>query len=508
MRRKFEGKKVQNWHRPLGLNEQTRKFQRHKVGELKTETSSVAANEGFHCWYEVCQWCQLGHREWCDGSLEDYPDDGYGFGYGSDDDYLRWYLLEALDNPKLIFNSSLSLSVVGGHQFSSTDQVTSERCESSTIEQRVTGFDRDFRTTLYESQSPLAFTESDVDQLVGGTKEDRVFVASASGQDGANWSPQLLNLFARFWIRSPHTWRAALGVSLVDHLFVKYPVPKCLYNVWRRTEDSWSTLDRIRSQLWFITIAQGGSLKRVPSATCWQPTGRFQQCLFEVHNSAPFEQACFIAEVLRLDGHFQDARRLSVNNHFDLKERNCENIAFLPFWQETVQWVAAHRTAMNDAECQLILQWAHHEFIESQRAQRPRFRWAKRRFATVLERAMEYDNAIRRPRPFHAGSEPKWEPHGWNCEMSVGWSFRELVGGEELWQEGMSMQHCVGGYAASCVEGRSAIVSLQRHGFRSVTIEVCPRTGELRQARGKCNRLATPEEMEVINSWLRDVVQK
>ena len=109
-------------------------------------------------------------------------------------------------------------------------------------------------------------------------------------------------------------------------------------------------------------------------------------------------------------------------------------------------------------------------------------------------------------------SQYRWEGHGWNWTLNKAagstWSFVVLTSGEQLFREGQAMHHCVSSYAALCASGHSAIVSVTHNDIRRVTVEINPRTKQVVQANGLCNRPATPEERGVISHWLGTVVRR
>lgn len=74
----------------------------------------------------------------------------------------------------------------------------------------------------------------------------------------------------------------------------------------------------------------------------------------------------------------------------------------------------------------------------------------------------------------------------------------------ELFEEGLSMKHCVYSYLRGCLTSGLAIYSLQKHTkngekIRLVTIELISRL--IVQARGKYNRFYTREEMNILQMW-------
>ena len=496
MNTSIKGVKLQNWHRPLGPFELSRKVRRNRLrlprfrgrefvfDGIESELTIDIDDDCGDIWI-------VNHRR----IYDEYGEFCYSGPYVQK--------IEALLNPV----------------FYSLD-LPSRNSALIKIEEPSTGLDRSFNAPrlaelIMQVKSRLNYESDSIVELIEGitSLEERLIVSRAATCDGAAWSPYLVNLFAPFWIRSPGSWKAGAGVSLVDHLFVKYRVPAFLYSCWSSKSMSAWTLDQSVGidQIWFIELAQGGSLKQIPRilsldqfdewSSGWRPTGKFQQNLYVVPAKASFARACGIAEMLRVGATPEDARRLWSCEPLRFNLFNCTS-EFLAFWRSTVLWIAEHGKAMNDQQCQLILAWAHHEYTEARRDGR-RFRWTERRFPTVLARAIEFERSLSQKR-----SHYRWEAHGWDCEMDDDWSFRELINSYELDQEGRAMRHCVGGYAWNCVNGSSAIVSLQHNGARQVTLEVSPSTGELQEARGKCNREATAAELEVIQSWLQGVVRK
>lgn len=71
-------------------------------------------------------------------------------------------------------------------------------------------------------------------------------------------------------------------------------------------------------------------------------------------------------------------------------------------------------------------------------------------------------------------SHLQWEPlaAAWPSDPSRGLIFRELVDGGALFDEGKALHHCVSSYAETCVQGTCRILSLERDGARSGTLEL------------------------------------
>ncbi len=82
----------------------------------------------------------------------------------------------------------------------------------------------------------------------------------------------------------------------------------------------------------------------------------------------------------------------------------------------------------------------------------------------------------------------------------------ELIGSEELAEEGRAMGHCVATYWRLCESGQSSIWSLKvedasGHVERLLTLEVRNGARRIVQARGMLNRQPTEEELGILARW-------
>lgn len=85
------------------------------------------------------------------------------------------------------------------------------------------------------------------------------------------------------------------------------------------------------------------------------------------------------------------------------------------------------------------------------------------------------------------------------------WIISQLTCRNELILEGKRLRHCVGSYWDSCLKAITSIWSMEtRDILRNralVTIEVLPKSREIWQIRGFCNRLPRKREIEIIRKW-------
>jgi hypothetical protein len=325
--------------------------------------------------------------------------------------------------------------------------------------------------------------------------------------------PHLVNricLFSPFWVRSPVTWNQGDEISLLNHLFVEHEVPAFLYTEWFRKPD----VPRFKWLCWFILIARGASLKRAAGLFQWNIPNRFQHLLLEAPPDASPTEACLFTEIKRLGGSEADFRRIVANRAFVIDPTEISAVeSHAEFWRETAAWLIAHGHAINDAESERILAWAMHEYTECEQGMRygggPPFTWKGRSVRAVLERSAEYLRL--QEHGSYAYRSYRWQGHGWDWTpdnpAQCKWSFVELTSGEELFEEGRAMHHCVASYAGRCVSGYSAIVSVRSEDSRCITVEINPRTKQVVQAKGLCNRQATTEEQTAIGLWMKAVVR-
>lgn len=337
-------------------------------------------------------------------------------------------------------------------------------------------------------------------------------------------------LFAPFWVRPLASWTPPSGGddaairSLIAHLFQIYPVPPALERPWLD-----GGLPSLKWVLWLLLLGQGGTLHRAARRFGWSIGKRFAHHLATAPGDLTPMEATMWAEIGRLGGDRVDFERVRRMPAFAIdptdgpmeeledtddhpaatawnRDRRLAADATRAFWRETAEWLIRCRDRLDEDACEPILEWAMHQHTESLRygpAERPRFTWRGREPANTLAAALEY----RRQRELPHG-DLTWRAHGLDWEHREGeevWSVRELLSSRALLEETRAMHHCVATYAHRCAQGWSAIFSLSVGAIRRITVELDPVTGRIVQARGACNRAATPEEQTMLARWLAAV---
>ncbi len=331
-----------------------------------------------------------------------------------------------------------------------------------------------------------------------------------------------LALLRPFWLRDVAAWTPGSPTDLIEHLLVAYPYPRFLLNTWisPSRERSWPARARAYANgmfeprwiAWMLVACQGGSLRRLEKLaselgfpdTWTELPKRLPGLLFDVPAKLDPGDGLIYANMLLVGGSEVEFRRLRQNSLavFDTADPDPER---LEHWQATVRWFAHHREELRDDECPRLLGWVEHVWYEQRRVGGPAFRWSGRTLAAV-RRAVDahYEDLQRLAQIRRQAHALSWRSLGIDATLEIDgerWQFTELLDGGSLLRETQRMHHCVHGYAFSCWQRRCAIVSVTRAGAPCLTIELSLPQREAVQIRGKCNRMPTSEELEVIASW-------
>ncbi|MCX4243925.1 PcfJ domain-containing protein [Paraliomyxa miuraensis] len=343
----------------------------------------------------------------------------------------------------------------------------------------------------------------------------------AGFSEGGRWrgprdSLVAILLFRPFWIRSPRSWRpSAHGTAaqkvgaLVEHVFARFDFPRFLLGAWLVPREALEP----RWLAWTITLAQGGSLRRLHRLAFRGRWGsgfgplpkKLPAHLHEVPDPLSLVDGLMYAEVRRLGGTAEDVRRLGMDPSFRIDPTVLDpEQDDRRFWEDTVRWLVRHRERLDalKPEDQLrVLQWARHRHTERWREP---FEWSGRSVRAALDEARNH-----RRRLLIGCRRLRWPPHGWEGTYSVGestWTFEELTSSEALASESEAMSHCVRLYDHHGYRGTSAIFSVRRDGRRRVTVEVRPSSRTVVQVAGAYNRRPSAEELAVIERWREDVL--
>jgi hypothetical protein len=305
--------------------------------------------------------------------------------------------------------------------------------------------------------------------------------------------------------------RAKQVIGLIDHLFVRYPVPLFLY----RTMLSWEGLELVFG----IPALSSPNLGNLP------PEAAFRHWFLAVARGESF------AKVAKDVFTRKEA-------HWFLQAPNSNTTVQNVFWA----WCAA--AGLPKTACDFLLERLDPITLTHIGARMPdvlRFfveAWPQMRGydrdeiidfvrAAVLDHTFSfkgrtYGSMRKLCHEWHRGifsgqvrEYRSWAPAlpAWCTRLkAVGVRADELTSNRALAQEGRVQKHCVYTYTSLCLQGRSTIVSLRwfAYGHETelldrLTIEVSVAHREIVQIRGKLNRCASEEEMKVVRLWASEV---
>lgn len=328
--------------------------------------------------------------------------------------------------------------------------------------------------------------------------------------------------FAGVIVRDPLSWHpqmktrdaARLRLAAARHLFALYPVPATLERVW--IDDTGLSADEVRLRRgWYVVAARGGSLYKA-GLNAWLTRKEVHAFL----NPPPD---------LGLDEAFWHAIALSYTSDAGLAMCIARSkIARSPrteilFWRTVARFFCAHPAPLETiddlcdylAECRRRDRGYSLEGRTLAALSRRMHEWhrdiaAIERIEAVRRRANARGavaHAADATWPGSPLSDWEWVPSAKDAK-SKGERFvvRQLKRAEDLVMESRAMRHCVSAYAAKCITGNASIWSLRRcskDGIdRLLTIEV-NRQDRAVQVRGFANRVARPDERNVLQRWAR-----
>ncbi len=296
-------------------------------------------------------------------------------------------------------------------------------------------------------------------------------------------------------------------VELIDHCFVKYPVPVFLYRavVSRKGlgllfEQSTTSSKRPGNPEgcyfdWFMVVAAGGSFAKATQGVLSKKEAHWF-LLAPNHNSirTNIRWARAAAAGVPLEGCQYLVEHFLPTEERALGDRRPDFLRlFASLWNE-----------MRTLERAEVIDFLRETMGNSE------FSYKGRTLGSIRKLTREWH------RTFHTGEVAVYKT--WSQRFGA-WEHRrkcvvlrafEITNNRALADEGQKLRHCVYGYAEQCVSGMSSIVSFRHYAsgldgdlleVGRLTLQVNIRTRQVVQIRGKLNRTATVEEMKHIRLW-------
>ncbi len=323
-------------------------------------------------------------------------------------------------------------------------------------------------------------------------------------------------------VRDPQSWQpqmktrdaARLRVAAARHLFSRYPVPAFLERVW--IDDTGLSAEEVRlRKQWYVTAARGGSLYKA-GASAWL-TRKEIHAFLNPSVGLGFDEAFWEAIARSYASDAAMALRIARSKIARASRGETD------FWRGVVRFFCA-----NPAPVETIDDLC--DYLVECRRRDPHYNLEGRTLSALTRRMHEWHHdiaAIERieamRRRVHGRGAQTWAADAaWSGSTLADWEWvpsskdakakgerfvvRQLKQAEDLVMESRAMRHCVSTYAAKCIAGAASIWSLRRCTKdcidRLLTIEV-DRQDTAVQVRGLANRLAHPDERNVLERWAK-----
>ncbi|HZT41559.1 MAG TPA: PcfJ domain-containing protein [Chthonomonadaceae bacterium] len=300
-------------------------------------------------------------------------------------------------------------------------------------------------------------------------------------------------------------------IGLLNHLFVRYPVPAFLYQAClTASEDPFKCMHEMYRQ-WFVTLAQGGSFSKFVKGFM---TSREAFAFLSAPAGHHIHENVWWAK-MRVAG-------LPVS----LTEKLIERVFSHYFFDdphgrlaEVVLFYARYYQDMDKVTFGEIT-----DFIAWKLRHDRDFRLKGRTISSVIKLTNEWQAQMQKAK---LGQSVEWKGLGlpdWELEERDRiWIVGEIRNNRELLNEGRKQRHCVYSYVHWCMTGRSAIFSLRAYrkiaagctddgriiwdrslDQTRITIEVNSQRAVV-QARGLLNRMPTDEEKRILRHWVGEM---
>lgn len=300
--------------------------------------------------------------------------------------------------------------------------------------------------------------------------------------------------------------RQVLG--LIDHLYVRYPVPKFLYRTMLSREGlklvfgdaavlpGLSVAAEYKLRPWFLAVARGDSFAKLARDTFTKKEAHWflmAPDYFQIPQNVLWARAA--AAGVPRSGCDYVVQRFEPLRLRELGDR-------LP---DLLRFYAEHWTSLSPSDRDEIT-----DFIRAA-IENPAFTLKGRTVGSLKKLARDWHRTlcvglVGKYRSWPTGLFP-WEI--WDRGRLV--RAAELTNNRALAEEGQSQRHCVFTYVSSCLDRYSRIVSMRWYEtgpgdtpvkeHARLTLEVWPHSREIWQVRGRSNRPASDEEMAIVRKW-------
>lgn len=321
-------------------------------------------------------------------------------------------------------------------------------------------------------------------------------------RDGALWRPKLKTRDA-----------GRLRLAAARWLYARYPAPAHLEAIWLDA-DGLGALEIALRKRWYVTVASGGSLYKA-GASEWLSRKEVHAFLAAPPGLA-FEQAFWFAIARQMADDQPTALRIARSKIARTARSDHA------FWREVARFFVANPATAEEIDdlCDFVAEKNRADAGWSIKGRtlasltRASNEWHRDMAAVARIEAMRQRMARQAG---HAMTDSRWAGSplaNWTWQQPgkdakarrEEYAVVQLTSAADLVAESRAMHHCVWTYAAKCIAGQASIWSMRVKSGRDVgrllTIEV-DRAHRAVQVRGFGNRLASPDELKVLDRWAK-----
>lgn len=313
-----------------------------------------------------------------------------------------------------------------------------------------------------------------------------------------------------YWIRPPEAWkprtknRSKQFASLARHLFARYPVPTFLDQAWFGESEA--------PRNWFRLIGGGANIRQASDFPV-PLTKKMSHHFLEAPDDYSIGAAIRWAQIRTLGGDRALADAIAATRMTEVFVDDSFWLSVIRFFVQNpmldLRYVGPIVDYVWNLRFEPTVEFAEHGVGREGPPVQPNFSLRGRTVETLLREVEQWHTELaERERPnlqWSKSSIDDFQFEDGPADSPRLWEIRELLSTQELMDEGRCMLHCVVSYDLSCARGRSSIWSLRLtedgQTERRLTVEIVLPEKEIRQARGRRNRLPTEEERSVINRW-------
>jgi hypothetical protein len=341
----------------------------------------------------------------------------------------------------------------------------------------------------------------------------------------STYKKALQKLFGLSHIRDVKDWEPdgkganTIFISLVSFLLAKYPMPKFIWSVFFEDDPNCTVTEfrkdpntfggnkssrRIQTNrmIDFLQfVAAGESAYKVCQGGILPVPLNRKQC-HELMNSTSDCTFMYALRKVQVKTHGGSPRLLRAWMDTRYGQNLCCTREQEVFWDSVLAWFAKN-PMLDIKQIGPITDYISYLFNQDND-----FSMKGRSVLAVMRGMEEWHGELNRSKEFRAKN---FLPCGFKMgvyqiknlsgEVQHEWTINEILTSAELSAEGSAMHHCVYSYSHAIVSGDTSIWSMKYNGDRLVTIEVWNKTKQIRQVRGKYNRLADGSEVTILKKW-------